>query len=388
MATYQHRADRNCWIARVYDPSTGRERTRTFGHGIPDTRAGRRQADEASHAVIAELQATVADNVANRGTVKEYAEKWIARRRAHLSPTTTSGGYDVMVRRIVRKFGRRRLTDLTRAEIRDWYDELRTQAKPRLSEATVEKHHQVLRAILYDAVDNEVLARNPAAKMKRPQRQREELALPSAASVLNASQAIGGDFGNFFRLLVLTGMRRGELCGLAWGDIEPVGDGRAVLHVRRSALDTRGGVTIGPTKSKRTRKVPIEMTALEVLDAQLRSVRTQLEGRDPSPSSPVFPDVRRDHSGHTPHRPGWASEWWRRHRAEYGMEGVRLHDLRHHHATSLLDDGVPLNTVSARLGHSKASTTSDIYGHGTDTGDELAVVASGKLALPLRATET
>ena len=139
-------------------------------------------------------------------------------------------------------------------------------------------------------------------------------------------------------------------------------------------------MTTGPTKSKRTRKVPIDATALAVLEAQMASVVAQLGERELQPSWPVFPDIKNDRTGRTPHRPGWASEWWRRHRDEYGMAGVRLHDLRHHHATSLLDDGVPLNTVSARLGHSKASTTSDIYGHGTDTGDEMAVAAASKLA--------
>lgn len=385
MASYHHLPKRDCWIARVYDPSRpGKERTRTFGKGL-----SKQAAAKVAPGVIDALLGEANEAAERRGTFGEYAEKWLQRRRTELSPTTIAGGYDVIVKRIIKRFGRKPIDAVTRTEIRDWYDELRAQKDPKLSDSTIERHHQVLRAILYQAVDDEVLLRNPAAKLKRPRTQREELTIPTVAAVTNAWVGLGGDFGRFFRLLVVTGMRRGEMCGLAWGDIEdgqPLSheDGTVeptkVIHVRRSLREAGGSVTLGPTKSKQTRQLRVGADAIVVLEDQLRSVMEQLKGAAPLPSDPVFPWIdARDRTGHRPHRPGWASEWWRRQRADYGMDGIRLHSLRHYHATSLLDDGVPLNTVSERLGHSLASTTSNIYGHRTTVGDELAVRSSARL---------
>jgi integrase len=372
---------RGCWIAKVYDPTLKRERSKTFGHGLK-----KRAAADLAPAVIAALQAQVAAAADNRGTVKEYADKWLARQRQHLSPTTLAGGYEVIVARIIRKFGRRPIAELSRSECRDWYDELRRQTKPeRLSETTIERHHQVLRAILFAAVDDEVISRNPVAKMKRPRREEVELQVPLSSDVRNLS-TLTGDFGRFVRLLVATGLRRGELMGLAWADIEPAppinGEPTAVLNIRRAVLEAHGEITIGPTKSKRGRKVRVGSDAIAVIEEQRASVLAQTKRATVHPSAPVFPDVGKDAKGMKPHRPGWASEWWRRARDGVGMPGVRLHSLRHYHATSLLDQGVPINTVQKRLGHSKASTTIDIYGHGTDEGEEMAVKASRMPELP------
>jgi hypothetical protein len=142
VASYHHRPDRDCWIVRVYDPTTKRERSRTFGKGV-----GAREAAKLFPAEAARLQAEVGQAVDNRGTVREYAERWLRDKRRELSPTTMAGGYEVIVARIVKQFGRKQLADLTRSDVRNWYETLRQQSKPKLSETTIERHHQVLRAI-------------------------------------------------------------------------------------------------------------------------------------------------------------------------------------------------------------------------------------------------
>lgn len=381
MGSFAYVKARDCWIARVYDPTRpSKERSRTFGKGL-----GKRDAARLASDVIADLQREADAAAHDRGTVKEYAEKWLARRRRHLSPTTIAGGYEQIVGRIVKQFGRRPLRELSRAEIRDWYDVLRQQTKPKLSETTIERHHQVLRAILYEAVDDEVLARNPIAKLKRPAVVESELIVPTGAAVALAEQ-LPGDFGRFVRVLVRSGLRRGELIGLAWADIEPApavsGERSAYLNIRRAVIETGDERrTIATPKSRRTRRVRIGDDVLTVLEEQRQSVLAQIKG-DLHPAGAVFPDLRYDPRGLKPHRPGWASEWWQRVRDDVGMSGVRLHALRHFYATDLLDSGVPINTVQRQLGHSKASTTVNIYGHGTDEGEEAAVRATTRRALP------
>lgn len=94
----------------------------------------------------------------------------------------------------------------------------------------------------------------------------------------------------------------------------------------------------------------------------------------PGSSSWVFPEWQAS-NGRLPKRPGWVSLMWGRYMRRLIEAGElrpehrpRLHDLRHAFATMLLDAGVPLNAVQAELGHAKASTTSDIYGHRGERG--------------------
>ena len=70
---------------------------------------------------------------------------------------------------------------------------------------------------------------------------------------------------------------------------------------------------------------------------------------------------------------------WGRHRAGIGLAGLRFHDLRHLHATHLLEAGVPVSTVSARLGHASARMTLDVYGHARPAVDQAAAAVIGEV---------
>ena len=84
-------------------------------------------------------------------------------------------------------------------------------------------------------------------------------------------------------------------------------------------------------------------------------------------------------TGESAWRPDTANARWVRARNTAGRPAVRLHDLRHFQATQLLDAGVPVPTVAARLGHTDGTTTMKIYAHRTRRADELAAAVVGKL---------
>ncbi len=352
------------WYLGTDDRGRKRKITKTF------KATGKRDADRQGTEILAELAKRADDIEKQRGTVAEYADRWLARKRRELSPATIQGGYQPIIKRIKQRFGRMQLDALTSEHVKEWYHVLGEQG---LSARTVERHHQVLRAMYREAAEDGRVTKIPTA-FRRAKIGKPTLRVPDEETVATLLRSAGdGDFGVLLRLAVLTGMRRGELVGLRWSDIEagPEIDGLPTLRIRveRSVLELKGGkLAVKTTKTGEARTVMIVGA-----DTLLLVEHRRRKGKHVTPASYVF---AADMRGMTPRRPGWVTQRWRRLRAEFGLEGVRLHDLRHFHATRLLAAGVPINDVSRRLGHSKTSTTLDIYGHATSAGEIEAAKAA------------
>lgn len=368
------------WRIRVYagqDPVTGAQRVRskTFRAN------GERAAKKAQVQHLADLQKAVDHERAQVGTVADAATRWIAKQRlTDLSPRTLES-YELIVARIVATFGRRKLADLRGRDIEAWYLALQQpsrvdgEVKPGLSRSTVRKHHAVMRLILSQAARWEMVDRIATDQVKPPELREHEIRPPTTAALWAVLGAVGGDTGNALRFLAVTGMRRGELCGLRWSDID---DGR--MTIRRAVVNTKKGLVVKDTKTHRPRTMPLPPSALEVLADQrawLEAAAVKLRTSLPA-DGPVFADMRRDPGGRTPRSPHWLTQRWMKIRVEHGLVACRLHDFRHAYATGLIAEGVPLTTVSRMVGHSKTSTTTDVYGHGTDAGERLAIAAVSK----------
>lgn len=359
-------AHRGCWQARVYDANLGRERSKVFGHGVPTIRAAR----SLSHAVLAELQVEVEDYKTEAGTVAEFAHRWVKRKKRDLSPTTIAGGYQLITDRIVERFGPLKLDALRRSDVRDWLEALRDT---RITEATVQRHHAVLRAMFADALEDELIDRSPIPR--QPRVRRRNLDLPAPAAIAELLAKAEGDFGRFVRLASLTGMRRGELIGLRWSDIEPAADGMAVIHVRRSVFTAGGGeLGVKRPKSERERTVLVGPDGAAVVAEQLASVAEQMSVDVPHDGA-VFADVRRDQTGGTPRQPMWVTRRWARFADRHGVK-MRLHDLRHAHASRLVAAGVDVRSIADRMGHADAAMTLNVYAHATTAGAIEAARAS------------
>jgi integrase len=165
-------------------------------------------------------------------------------------------------------------------------------------------------------------------------------------------------------LAAATGCRRAELCGLQWSDL----DGN-VLHVRRTITELRGGgVEIGPTKTRSTRRLTLDDATVAALAEHRESMRG-LAGS---------PWILFDGWTDQPVRPIRLSHWWEELR-DVVKVSARLHDLRHWHLTQLLDAGVPLASVAQRGGHASGVTTQKIYAHHTQRADEASAAVIGGL---------
>ncbi len=163
-----------------------------------------------------------------------------------------------------------------------------------------------------------------------------------------------------------TGARRSQICGLQWRDVD-FDRGRVVFA--RGLVDGGNGIEIKRTKTDRAYRVSLDSTTL----AELISHRGWFEkianetGASVKRSSFVF---SYEVDGSKPWRPDGVTHRWTKWRDRAGLEGVRLHDLRHYMATTMLTAGVPVSVVADRLGHAQSATTLNVYSHFVETGDQ------------------
>ena len=160
------------------------------------------------------------------------------------------------------------------------------------------------------------------------------------------------------RLAALSGLRRGELCGLRWPVLDLDGDR---LTVSRTLLAVRGRLVESEPKTPRSRRiVDLDPATVAILrDHRRRQLEERLAvGSGYMDDGYVFarPDGR-------PWNPELISRVFDRLAARTGLPRIRLHDLRHTHTTHLLAAGVNVRIVSQRLGHASVAFTLDIYGH-------------------------
>lgn len=248
-------------------------------------------------------------------------------------------------------------------------------AKKGLSAQTVTHHHRVLREALKQAVRWQMLAVNPADAVKPPRAEHKEIQVldeKGAAALLRPLE--GTRFHLVALLAVGTGMRRGELLGLRWQDID-LKSGK--LAVRQNLQQTSSGLLFkSPKTAKGQRSIslmPSTVTALRLHKRRQAALRLE--------KGPEYQDCglvlcEDDGSPWTPNR---FSAQWHKAVGERGQK-VRFHDLRHTHATLLLRQGVHPKVVSERLGHATINITLDTYSHVMpDMQDEAAEKLDGVL---------
>lgn len=357
-------------VSAGVDPSTGR-----YARVIRTVRASTKRE---ARAALRRLELEVASGQVSMEdpTVAELLERWMA----HLqdlgrSPATLYGYQRYVDRELVPTIGGVRLSKLTAGHLDGVYSSLRRRG---LAPATIRQMHAIVRAALHQALRWGLVSRNVASLASAPsQPQREQLppTVDEVLALIDAAEATEPMFGLYVRLVAATGMRRSEACGLRWSDID-LETGRLV--VQRSHLSLPGSVGDQPTKTRSVRTVTLDPDTVRTLRSAWRAARQLAR------FAGVDDDRRRagyvfsyDADGARAWRGDTVTARWSRTRRAAGVQGVRLHDLRHWQATQLLDAGVPVPTVAARLGHADGTTTMKIYAHRTDRGDEQAAAVVG-----------
>jgi integrase len=340
---------RNSWTVQVYlgvDPATGRKRYRS--EAVVGTRA---QAQRRLTEILRDLDAGGAP-VPSGLTVGEYLADWLRDGSGPRVGSRTLEGYRDHVRLYISpRIGRVALARLTPRQVQDMEAELVRnggRGGRGLSPRTVSQTHRILHKALEDAVRLGLVSRNVSRLVDPPRFSRHEVRTLAWDEVLRFLGGVDDPLlRTLFLLAVHTGLRRSELLGLQWRDVDLKG---GVLSVRRGLVKHASGSRLSEPKSGRGRVV--------VLTEE---------------SAGALSDFRERHSGNgdfvfcrpdgTPLKPASVSQAFRRTVHRVGLEGLRFHDLRHTHASLMLSEGVHLKVVSERLGHSSVAITGDIYSH-------------------------
>jgi integrase len=235
----------------------------------------------------------------------------------------------------------------------------------------------VLTAGLNDAMKRGVVTRNVAELIDRPKVTDREMRWWSVVDTRRFLAHVDDDrLSALWTLLLTTGPRRGEALGLKWPDVDL---DASRLAVRRALVATGYQVRYSEPKTAASRRVvsldPGTVAALRAHRARQLEERLML-GAGYLDEGVVFASV----SGEVLH-PDFVSKRFDRLVKAAGVPRIRLHDVRHTCATTLLEQGVPLKVVSERLGHSSTRITADLYQHASETMQEEAAAKLGAALL-------
>lgn len=283
----------------------------------------------------------------DRTPIADYLARWLAARRHELRPTTAANYAGVVRRYVVPAIGSVAMKDLKPSHIARLYADMRDRG---LSARTVRTVHIVLHRALADAVRDGTLVRNVADAVRLPRVEAPEMKTWDAEQLnqfLTATRDHAMHAGFF--TAAMTGLRRGELLGVRWADVD-LDD--ATLAVRRTIVVVDGVMVEGEPKTNRSRRVidldPVTIDVLRWWKVQ-QAERLLASGKR---TDRVFP-----------WRPEDVSAEFRKAARRAGVPVVRFHDLRHTSATLMLSAGLPVHVVSARLGHTSAVVTWGTYAH-------------------------
>lgn len=335
---------------RGRDPITGSER-RKWHHCGPDHSDAER--------LLEELNSQPA-KTRKRGTLEAFMTgPWLATKHTLTAATRTR--YRWMIdHNIAPRLGDLRLDTLRPDDLDAFYADLVTNGGNRhqgLAPKTVLEIHRVISNALDLAVDRHLIATNPARHARPPKPGRRY----TTAQVWSAEQ-----LATFLRstrnkrlypalhLAAHTGIRRGELAGLNWGDLDRT---HARLSITRSRQAAGGATVEAAVKTRTSRRcIDLDPATLTVIDDWRR--RLVDEGAEIRASTPMFLN-----SIHQPPAPDSFSQLFTRSISQADLPYIRFHDLRHTHASLLVAAGVPIKVVSERLGHAHPGFTMHTYQH-------------------------
>ena len=315
--------------------------------------------DRAAKAAMLEHIKTVrsADVGKTTETVGDWLTQWLKESTPTLRPWTVKTYQNVVEYHLLPRLGRIKLSRLSARQIEDMYDELRKSIK----EVTIHRIHRTLKTALRAAVKKGILASTPTDQVEPPERRsprRSTLSVPDAMRLLDWLKEHRPTAYQAAFVAMYTGMREGEVAGLQWRDID---FDRNLIYVERTRQRINDGVDVpGQTKTDGSQRRIIIID--EVVDELKRWQQFQQQSFADWSEKTFVIQLKEDKP---PAPAGWATSV-RIARIELGLPAVSFHDLRHTHATWLLESGVDLKTVSQRLGHTSITITADTYGHVTD----------------------
>jgi integrase len=325
--------------------------------------ATRREAEIARARIVNDLH-TGSYVAPDRITLSEWVrQSWLPMIESRIKPSTFDSYRSNMETHVLPAIGSRPLQQLTAAMLNTLYGELLSRGGERgpLSPKTVSYIHTIVHKAVADAVDAGVLLRNVAERAKPPRpnrRQPREIQCWKAQELARFLELVRGTrLEAAWRLAAMTGMRRGEILGVRWRDLDL---DAARLSVRNAVVTVSYAVLESTPKSHQARVVDLDSETVEMLrEHRVRQRAERAEwGAEYRDSDLVIASENGE-----PIHPQSFSQSFERLVSNGSLRRIRLHDLRHTRATIAVKAGVPLKVISERLGHESPAFTLKQYAH-------------------------
>lgn len=315
-------------------------------------------------------------------------ERWLPTKKMAVRVSTYASYRGLVERHVIPALGHVQIQQLTADRLDRFYADLLAHG---LATKTIRNIHVLLHRALTDAVRKSLVPRNVAdasdpPKLNRADREEMKTWTPEQLREFFAGITTHR-LAAAYILAATTGMRRGEVLGVRWRDI----DFKARrLHVQQTVLTVEYQIIIGRPKTLRgERKIALDDQTIQVLQSHRAAQRRekQLLGDGYQDHGLVF--AREDG---TPVHPDYFSQTFDRTVKRLGLPKIRLHDLRHTHATLGLAAGVHVKVISDRLGHATTSFTQDVYMHAIpaveeDAADQIAHLVFKGISTPGQSDE-
>ena len=297
-----------------------------------------------------------------RMTLGEWMDKWMDEYMIFTIKENTIKGYRSQIDHQIKPFiGHKQLASLTTADIQKFYNKIKKEGRVHphpihghvLSDSMVRKIHMMLHEAMEVAVRERYIVRNPTDNTTIPKKITTEKQVLDDSQLNRFLEAIQCEpyWHDFFYVEVMTGLRRGEICGIKWSDID---FNEGTLCIKRSVSTKEGGgVSIGETKTDAGVRTIIMPPSVATLLWKKRSdaINEWVFPHYTNPSDPLHPSS--------------AYKKLKTLLKRLELPLLRFHDLRHTFATQATDGGVDPKTLAGILGHTDASFTLDTYTHVT-----------------------
>jgi integrase len=345
-------------VLSVRDPETGKRKVRFLS--LPNCK-GKREAQNECARIITEMSSG-AYVEPDKTTLVQFLQRWLGQIKTQVSPRTHGRYAEIVHNNLVPALGAMQLTKLRPEHISEAYGRAlaagRRDGRGGLSAQTLHHMHTILKQALKQACVWRVIIHNPAALVRPPKLERSEMhTIDTNQTAAMIEAARGTPLFIPILLGVLCGLRRGEVVALRWRSVDLE---KGQLSVVSSTEQGRGGVREKETKSGRGRLVALPaMLVTELKRHRMQQAEWLLKlGVRLTDDHHVF--TKEDGESIWPSSLTRAFRtFMRRHK----LPQIRLHDLRHSHATHLLAAGVHPKIAQERLGHSSISITLDLYSH-------------------------
>jgi integrase len=340
MATVRKRVrdGRITWEVRYYDVDR-RLRGKTFKRKV-DAEAYRAQVE------VDKRAGTYADPALGKTLLADWAQRWQAT-TVHLRPSTRARDKLLLERFILPHFGRRHLAAIGQLDVRTWVADLTAQG---LAPATVAKCYQVLGKIMAAAVDAGLLARSPCRAIRLPRVDREPPRFLTPAEVAQLADVIDPRYRALVLVASYGGLRIGELAGLTRRRVDLL---RGTVEVAEIITEVEGRLGGGLPKTRAGRRtVGLPRRVVAELDQHMAAFTA------PGSDAPVFTAP----AGGPLRATGFRGRVWRPATIAAGLDGLKVHELRHTAVALWIAAGASPKEVAARAGHTSVSFTLDRYG--------------------------